>query len=259
MTTLAEIAEAATIRGVVPGPLAQLAVESWAEETGQVVDPATGEVTPRGAPAAPKELGQAGASTTPKVLPGEQLSATEILGTQAQDELLNLRGAEDDTLWVVGDKALELCAELPGVREVAGRRVRVTKKMVRAAIADTVGCQPSTVRQRERVSEGYPPNVRAHYEPLTYTHFREAMRASNCWVELQWCIDSADDYGGNPAPPRVLRKRIDAQLGKQPPPTPAERLDRAIRAVENYQAVAEGRAHAQATNALALLNKINQV
>lgn len=46
MSTLAEIAEAATIAGVVPGGALALAlVEVWAEETGRTVDPATGEIT----------------------------------------------------------------------------------------------------------------------------------------------------------------------------------------------------------------------
>lgn len=152
-------------------------------------------------------------TTATRVAPA--LSATALLGA-AHAELLGLRGGDDQTLWAVGDRALELCAELAGKRVVDGREVRVTKTMIRAAIADTVGLQPSAVRGRERVSAYWQGADRdaPGLEVFTYGYYREVMRSPHPMVELDWCLDEMPKWGGNCPPLRVLRKRIDAAKGK---------------------------------------------
>ena len=80
-------------------------------------------------------------------------------------------------------------------------------------------------------------------EPLVFAHFREVRYLGDRVLQvayLKWCIESADDYGGRPAPASILRRKIQRERGTPaPPPTVAELFGRCLalcdRVLESYE------------------------
>lgn len=180
----------------------------------RTVDPATGEITE---------------PATPKVLPRRSsISAEAIIPTEAREVLEGLRGQDDVTRWAIGDLSAALVEELRGTTRIVQvdtatgevtERARNTAADIRAAVADLAGLQPSTVRQYEAAAELYQAGPRQRFTNagLTWTYFREAMSAKDALGALEWCLTSADDFGGKVAPVRALKAKIAAERPAGPP------------------------------------------
>jgi len=102
----------------------------------------------------------------------------------------------DRSLWAIGRTARELAAELP-----------VKRAILDAAVAQACGWRASRARDVRSVAAFYPDRAVEKYFGLSFSHHRAAMSAGSlelacCW--LDWCLASADDYGGLPAPVDVL-------------------------------------------------------
>lgn len=213
------------------------------------VDPATGEVlaaAPEHAPRVAQSRGDASQSGKPK-----RGDVPEVVHNRFRQR----RGANDATYWGIGDDICEFVAEFPGHGMQAA--------ILRAAALDTE-YSLAECRKLFETARVFDQSLRDEYgDILTHQHFRvlryvddRAKRAAY----LRLCVESADAYGGRPMPAAVLDKRVQKDLGHEPPkPTNAELLERAIRAVTNYQAVADGKPHEQVTRALEILEKINQL
>lgn len=170
------------------------------------------------------------------------------------DMFHQFRGGGDKHQWAIGQAVDDAIVEYAG---------KLTAERIIKAAVKEMEVSRGQVRKCREVWAATDANLRAEFDDaLTFEHFavlrfigdRAQMRAY-----LQLAVESADDYGGRPMPAVILDKRVKADLGLEPPsPTPGELLERAIRAAENYQAVAEGRNHAQATQALEILQGINQ-
>lgn len=136
------------------------------------------------------------------------ISAERILPTEALETLEALTHRGDLTRWGVGDLTLALLEELAGHHPKAD---------IRAAVADGAGLTLATVRQYEGVAEAFDQDVRRQYAVLKYTHFRLVKAQADPLALLDWCVTSADNFGGKVAAPRVLAAHIEATRGKQPP------------------------------------------
>lgn len=237
MSTLAEIAEAATIAGVVPGgALARAAVEVWAEETGRTVDPATGEITEPATDVATEQ-------PEPGALPEAVL-----------DSFRQFYGAGSKHQWDIGRVVDDALVEFAG-KVSANRIIRAAAKEMDLSRAQVLKCQTTWA--------GTDEQLRGEFDQLRFEHFAAVVRhvkdraAVRKWLAL--ALETADDYGGRFMPAAKLEAMIKKALGIAPPePTAAELLERALRAVQNYQAVASGRGHERATRAYELLEKVNE-
>lgn len=234
MSNVTDLAERVINAGLVPETLAAIDLLQSTDDAGRAaiakaagimasrtVDPATGEITPTG-------IGQA-EPATPKVLPRRNsISAEAIIPTEAREVLEGLRGQDDVTRWAIGDLSAALVEELRGTTRIVQvdtatgevtERARNTAADIRAAVADLAGLQPSTVRQYEAAAELYQAGPRQRFANagLTWTYFREAMSAKDALGALEWCLTSADDFGGKIAPVRALKAKIAAERPAGPP------------------------------------------
>lgn len=151
---------------------------------------------------------------------------------------------------VVDDALVEFAGKIS-----ANKIIRAAAKEMDLSRAQVLKCQTTWA--------GTDEQLRAEFDQLRFEHFAAVVRhvkdraAVRKWLAL--AIETADDYGGRFMPAAMLEAKIKKALGIAPPePTPAELLERAWRAVQNYQAVASGRGHEQATRALEILERINE-
>lgn len=172
---------------------------------------------------------------------------TLILSTAGMDQALQLRGADDDTRWQVGDLSLrEIEKRVAKVVIVDGLEHVITKDEVRRAIGDLAGMESSTVRAREETAEYWSRVDRVMFADLTYSYFRAAMYAENheaARAHLAEALRSADDYGGYIMPVRVLRAKVkmqrrgDSASSSIEPPDLAETLRTIDAAIADAQAL----------------------
>lgn len=143
-------------------------------------------------------------------------TAIAILSIVGGDRALQLRGADDETKWGVGDLALAEC------RNREGKTVNdypITKNDIYRAIGDLVGLTTATVRARAETVKFWPRADRKQFDILPYSYFRAAMYSGSLDKARYWLaivLDSADDYGGYHMPLRVLQAKIADSLGKIP-------------------------------------------
>ena len=137
----------------------------------------------------------------------EDLSRVE-LPTDAVEILRQLTGDSDRVQWAIGEVSAALVDELAGF---------YGKAPVRQRIAIETGLAPETVRDREAMARFYPEHVRQAYPALGYHQLRACKGAGERWEEYaSWAVESADQYGGRPAPVVAIRARIK-QNGDQDP------------------------------------------
>lgn len=133
----------------------------------------------------------------------DRVTAGDLIPTMLAYELVQLRGADDASAWRIGDIAAELVDEA-----AAGEK----KTAIRLAVSDLAGVLPSTVRDYEASARFYPDTLRAQFAGvLTYSHYRVARKAGQLGVAQYWleqAVLTADDYGGNPMPVRVLAAKM---------------------------------------------------
>lgn len=159
------------------------------------------------------------------------------------DVFHQFRGGEDKHQWELG-RQVEICAV-----KYAGK-IAITKIWKDAASAAEVS--RAQIRKCHETWQGTDDDMRETFDVLTFEHFYTATlycKDRNAVVKaLAWCLDTAPDFGGRPAPASVLRKR----LKKDPPePTWTELQARAVGALERLRDATEGkRLHARLQDVL---------
>lgn len=100
--------------------------------------------------------------------------------------------------WELGDYLVEAADEI-----IPHLRVKHPRAHLIREIAGRVGCDESTLRDRESMARFYPPHIRAEYEPLTWGQLRACKAAGERWREYaEWALANL------PAPVAVIRARI---------------------------------------------------
>lgn len=145
----------------------------------------------------------------------------DILGAAVGAKLDYLAQTSTTIDWAVSDATVALIAE---------KYPAYSKAAIRAAVADKMHCTPSAVRAHEAVSRYWDDADREEYGPLGYSHFRLAMSQPDPRADLQWCLESADGFGGKLASYTVYKAVVAARKNK-PEPTFAELCARAAGAV----------------------------
>ena len=153
---------------------------------------------------------------------------TTLLPPAIADCFRQYRGAGDTGKWQLGDRIEEIYTELAG-------RVTLTA-LYKSAALETEQSR-AEVRQLHETARAFDTSLRAefddvlcwaHYRVLRYIDDRARKQAY-----LAWCVESADAYGGRPAPASVLAKKVLHDLGLEPPAaTFGELLARAVTAIE---------------------------
>jgi hypothetical protein len=129
---------------------------------------------------------------------------------------------EDKARWDDGDVTADIVDEFG---EQYG------KGLVRKRVAIEAGLSSGTIRQREDMSRFFAFPDRVIYDVLTWSQLRACKPAGIDWRDLaDWAIESADDFGGRPAPvDAIVAKRLsdDGKL----PPTWKDKLDKVMEAL----------------------------
>jgi hypothetical protein len=165
-----------------------------------------------------KAIGQAlrGDATAPKPTAGS-------LPEKLLEKFRQHRGENDDAYWAMGDDIDEAVVESAGrltqnaVYGIAVREMEVSRAEVRV-LHETARATDEKLRD-----EFADILTHSHYRVLRYIEDRSVQRGY-----LRWCLESADAFGGRPAPASVLAKKVQKELGIEPPePTVGEILERA--------------------------------
>ena len=128
-------------------------------------------------------------------------------------------GHEDDARWQLGDFLSDVVSEMEPVYHTAG--VQHPRAVMFRQIAGSIGCDPSTLRDRQSMSEFYPYSVRADYSALTWSQLRACKSAANLWqVYADWALANL------PAPVAMIRSKI--KNGGSLPPAWAGRWQRVV-------------------------------
>lgn len=208
---------------------------------GRTVDPPTGEITeaPEAAPIMHV--------TTPKPEAGQ-------LPEALLDRFRQHYGEAGKHQWAIGRDVDDAIVEFAG-KFSANKIILAAKKEMDLSRSQILKCQTTWAATDEQ--------LRDEFDMLTFEHFAAVVRhvkdraQVRKWLAL--AVETADEYGGRFMPAAKLDAKLRKHLGLMPAePTEAELLERAIRAVENYQARAADRNHERATKALELLTKINE-
>lgn len=207
-------------------------------ELRRTVDPATGEITAEAATRI---------TTADKPVRGQLPEA--VLDTFRQ-----FYGADSKHQWQIGEVVDAALIEFAG---------KVSANTILKAAAKEMDLSRSQVLKCQTTWAATDEQLRGEFDQLTFEHYAAVVRHVKDRAQVrQWlalAVETADDYGGRFMPARKLEAQIKKHLGIGPAePTAAELWERAIRAVENYQAVASGRGHERATKALELLEKANE-
>ncbi len=138
------------------------------------------------------------------------------------DEFRQYRGAGDPNRWAIGDKLDDTAVEYAG---------KITLRQLYRAVALETELKVSTCRVLHETSRATAESLRAEFDVLTFQHFRELRYLDDDKLRrsyLDWCVKSADEFGGRPAPAAVLARKVQRELGTEPPaPTGAELAERA--------------------------------
>ncbi len=245
LLTVDALAEAAAAAGVVPEGLARLAVEDWLEETGRTVDPLTGEIIEPAADAATR-VADAEPEPEPKTKRGQ-------LPDAVLDKFRQRRGETDAHYWGLGDDVADAVVEFAG---------KITQQKIIKAAALETDLSNGEVRLLFETARAFDQSLRDEFaDILTHMHFRVLRYIddrSQQKAYLTWCIESADAYGGRPAPAAVLARKVQKDRGIEPPaPTKAELIDRAVRAIERVRDISENeREHDALVRMVATLEKM---
>jgi len=118
------------------------------------------------------------------------------LPPDCEERAYQLRGAGDPERWEVADFVAYWVDALGD---------RWPKASIRKALGYKMGLSSNTARSYEIVARRWEMGVRRMYgDVLTFEYFRYAPDESY----LRRCVESADEYGGQPAPVGVLQAWI---------------------------------------------------
>lgn len=115
------------------------------------------------------------------------------------DRITALAEVANSTEWAWGDLAVEIVDELAG---------KLPKGETRRLIANASPFKVSTIRKREAVARFFDRATRDEFAVLDFSHFELAMRQKEWRSDLEWCVESGDDYGGRPAPFSVYYQMV---------------------------------------------------
>lgn len=229
MTDIVDLAQRIIDLDMVPQAQAAIAIL----RKRRTIDPATGEITD---------------SATDVATPTGQLPESVL------DAFRQLYGSGSKHQWDVGRVVDDALIEFAG-KISANKIIRAAAKEMDLSRAQVLKCQT--------VWAGTDEQLRDEFDCLRFEHFAAVVRHVKDRADVhKWLTLATDpdgEFNGRFMPAAKLEAKIKAALGIGPAePTPGELLERAVRAVQNYQAVAEGRGHERATRALAELEKVNQ-
>ena len=134
------------------------------------------------------------------------------------------RGVSDDAYWSIGDAIDEAVVESVG---------RLTQNAVYGIAVKEMDISRGEVRVLHETARTTDSKLREEFElVLTHQHYRVLRYIEDRAKKhgyLKWCLESADAFGGRPAPASVLAKKVQKEMGiEPPPPTVGEILERAI-------------------------------
>lgn len=133
------------------------------------------------------------------------------------DSLRQVISDADKHQWATGDFLVGIVDELEDSYTRLG--VRHARAWLIQHMANRVGCDTSTLRDREAMARFYPEPVRARYDALSYHQLRACKSAGNLWCEYaDWALDNL------PAPVAMIRAKI--KNGGDLPPAWASRWER---------------------------------
>lgn len=130
-----------------------------------------------------------------------KIKASDLVPVEFQHLLMDFAEQGDRSAWGIGDIALTLVEELPGVE----------KQEIYKAVGLFSNRVPATVRDYCYVSKSVPVRIRNEYDMLGRHHFKALIPhvedgnwAALCDTVLSW----ADDYGGQVPPVWVVREKL---------------------------------------------------
>jgi hypothetical protein len=163
-----------------------------------------------------------------------------------RDDFRQYRGDTDDYHWRLGD-----CID-NWVVEMAGK---ITQRRIYRDAAIETDLSISEIRVLHETARGTDAQLRDEFgDVLTHSHYRVLRYVDDRSVKhgyLAWCVESADAFGGRPAPAAVLARKVKKEMGLEPPePTFGELLARAVSALERARDACEDAKRHDKLNAL---------
>ena len=134
------------------------------------------------------------------------IQASQILPEEVIANLAAWAAQGDQSTWAIARTAQVLAVELP-----------VKRALLDQAIGLACNWRASRARDVRSVACFYPVGMEDEFHQLSFSHFRAAMSAGTLdgarkW--LDWCLTSADDFGGRVAPVDVLAAKMQAAGAK---------------------------------------------
>jgi hypothetical protein len=146
------------------------------------------------------------------------------------EELRQIQGDTEARQWVVGDFLVGVVDELGSQYERIG--VRHARAWLLSHMAARIGCDPSTLRDRECMARFFPAAVREEY-PFMWSQWRALKSAGENWREHAeyWAVNL-------PAPVAAIRERVKSGGAVRAEPWEArwERVQELAEQIKNDQA-----------------------
>src|SRR3990167_7066296 len=112
-----------------------------------------------------------------------------------------LQGESESYQWKTGDFLVEVVDELGNYYTRQG--VRNARAEIIRQLATGIGCDTSTLRDRESMARGWRVGLRKTFEPLTYSQLRACKRAGDRRLEYaEWTLANL------PAPVAMIDAKI---------------------------------------------------
>ena len=134
------------------------------------------------------------------------IQASQILPEDVISNLAAWAAQGDQSTWAIARTAQVLAVELP-----------VKRALLDQAIGLACNWRASRARDVRSVACFYPVGMEDEFYQLSFSHFRTAMSAGSLdsarkWID--WCLASADDFGGRVAPVDALAAKMQAAGAK---------------------------------------------
>lgn len=177
-------------------------------------------------------------------------SSRHSLPPEDMDELHQFRGMADKKQWELGRRIEILAVKYAG---------KISLSKIWKDAASAAECSRAQIRKCHETWTGTDDSLREEFDVLTFEHFYTAVlycpdRDARARA-LGWCLDTAPDFGGRPAPAAVLARK----LKKAPPePTWTELQARAVSSLEHLRDVAHERTHDRLNKIIAEVEGMQQ-
>ena len=131
------------------------------------------------------------------------------LPDEATDKLRELNEKADNSQWEIGDFLLDFIDEvLPAYADACfDGKPKKAHQWILNSLANDVGVDSATLRDRESVARFFPQKIRPRLDPLTYHQARAVKAAGDRWEEyLEWVKEEMNNHP-NGRPPSVAKIR----------------------------------------------------